>query len=236
MNAESGDPAASLLFAGLLLAAALVVRPVPAPPPEVRGLAPAVLLLLLLLVVVEGPQGPLPRVRAVPIELVALVLVVAFAVVDLVARVLGPVVGGRLAQAAGQGLPVPLVGRLLRLPVRLLVGGGPAPTADGAAGDARGVIGLEGLLLGLAEHLVVANRRQPVGYGCREEVAGALAAALDERPGPEFLEAGAGGGERLAAARRARIAVLKNGMRFNLLASACPSALIKFKQDFERGK
>lgn len=70
------------------------------------------------------------------------------------------------------------------------------------------MIGLEGLLQRLAEHLVVADGRQPVRRRRGEVVAGAEAAALDERSDAELLQAGAGRDQRLAAAIGARISML----------------------------
>lgn len=70
------------------------------------------------------------------------------------------------------------------------------------------MVGFERLLQRLAEHLLVANGRQPVRRRRGEVVAGAEAAALDKRPDAEFLQTGAGRDKGLAAAVRACISVL----------------------------
>lgn len=84
-----------------------------------------------------------------------------------------------------------------------------ATKAHGASADTRGVIGLQGLLRWLSEHLVILNGSQPVGRGGREVVASAQSSALDERSRAELFEAGPRRDERLSAATCACVPVLQ---------------------------
>lgn len=75
--------------------------------------------------------------------------------------------------------------------------------------DSGCLISLEGLLRGLAEHLVVLDGGEPVGEHVGEEVAAAHAIAFYERPSPEVLQAGTRRYQGLASSLGAGIGMLK---------------------------
>lgn len=81
-------------------------------------------------------------------------------------------------------------------------------SADGAPRNARSVIGLEGLLGWFAEHLMFSNGSQPVGLCCREEVAGTVTTALDERTRTELLQTRSWRRQRLTSTSRTSVAML----------------------------
>lgn len=64
--------------------------------------------------------------------------------------------------------------------------------AHGTTTHSRCVIGFERLLPRFAEHLLVADGRQPIRCCRGEVIASAETTTLDERPDAEFLQAGPG--------------------------------------------
>lgn len=180
-----------------------------APPSQMFGYSPvlirsasSLLILLLLRLLVLRLIGV--RIPAPVLARIALVLVVAVTL-DLVVGVIRMITRGWLAKSTVDAA-------LVRWSCSSTMGGFLAhalPDTDRATRDPGRVVGLEGLLLRLAELFVILDGGHPVGDRGREEVASTLSAALDERPRAELLQAGTWRGQGLTTTRCSSVAVLK---------------------------